>query len=83
VDGIWLPNSMSSVLEEVCCKKIDGSDIFWHELILPSIGELALMATRHEFKDSSVTKFTSEIEPNDYLTDVVVELYILTIIHSE
>jgi hypothetical protein len=73
---------IQSVLEEVCCKKIDGSDIFWHELILPSIGELALMAPRHGFK-ASVTKFTSKIEPNDYLTDIVVELYTVTAIHSE
>ena len=30
-----------------------------------------------------MTKFTSEVEANDYFIDVVVETYIVTAIHSE
>ncbi len=82
VNAIRLPSSMSSVLRVIWNKKINGSSIFWHELILRSIGELALISPRQGF-NTLEDRFASEMEANDYFIDIIVETYIITVIHSE
>jgi hypothetical protein len=73
---------MSSVLKLIRDKKINGSNKFWHEHLLRSVGELALTSPRQGI-DTLMTKFTSEAEANNYFIDVVVKTYIVTAIHHE
>ncbi len=73
---------MSSVLKLIRDKKINGRNIFWHELILQSAGKLALMSPRQGI-NTLMTKFTLEVKANDYFIYVVVVTYIVTAIHSE